>query len=275
MITSNSKLCAVLPGRLVWLVALLVLSTGTASEAQQPVEPFAITDNSFLVEEAFNQEPRVFQNIATWIRTEHGGWDFGFTQEWPLFTQRHQLSYTLGAIGKDGQSSYGPTFIHYRFQALQESASRPAFSPRFSLVLPTGPRESVKDGVGAQVNLPLSKQIHDLYFHGNAGVTWLPRRAAETADSVILTSPHLGGSAIWRLRPMINLMLETTWIYAEFLDDIGASERIGAFTLSPGVRGGWNIGDQQLVVGVATPMTRADGETIWSLLTYVSYERPF
>ncbi len=64
---------------------------------KQAAEPFAITDNSFLVEEAFNQEPGIFQNIANAVFV-NGNWVFTFTQEWPVVTQAHQFSYTLSAL---------------------------------------------------------------------------------------------------------------------------------------------------------------------------------
>src|SRR5262245_52035692 len=86
-------------------VVLFVLSLAghafaqTLPAAPEPQEakpvPFQILDNSFFVEEAFNQEPRIFQNIvgATW--QEGGNWQMTFTQEWPAPGKRHQLSYTL------------------------------------------------------------------------------------------------------------------------------------------------------------------------------------
>ena len=62
---------------------------------------------------------------------------------------------------------------------------------------------------------------------------------------------------------MLNLMLEGIVEFGE------------AVTVSPGVRRGWNFGDKQLVVGLAAPITRADGASTVALLTYLSYELPF
>lgn len=72
------------------------------------------TDNSFLVEEAYNQEPGVVQHIfgAFYGQNKLGGADdkslsLGFTQEWPLFSQTHQFSYTVPYTfaRSDGQST--------------------------------------------------------------------------------------------------------------------------------------------------------------------------
>ena len=73
---------------------LLLLAPARRSAAQESPEPIA--DNSFLIEEAYNQEPGVVQHISNFARPEGGdAWDFGFTQEWPLGGMRHQLSYTV------------------------------------------------------------------------------------------------------------------------------------------------------------------------------------
>lgn len=58
-----------------------------------------IQDNSFLVEEAYNQEAGVVQhifNLGYGVDRLHGPddreWAFSFTQEWPVFSQTHQFS---------------------------------------------------------------------------------------------------------------------------------------------------------------------------------------
>ena len=60
--------------------------------AQQPSRP--IQDNSFLVEEAYNQEPGVVQHIQSFTRLWNSRtWAYTFTQEWPVPKHwRHQLS---------------------------------------------------------------------------------------------------------------------------------------------------------------------------------------
>src|SRR4051794_16707075 len=63
------------------------------------VEPLKIQDNSFLVEEAYNQEPRVVQHIFAMLRDGDHHWTGTFTQEWPAGGLAHQLSYTLPLDG--------------------------------------------------------------------------------------------------------------------------------------------------------------------------------
>jgi hypothetical protein len=240
-------------------LSLVAASTGAGAQTTASADPsrkWEISDNSFLVEEAFNQEAGVVQNILTWTRGHNGAWDGNFTQEWPAPSMTHQLSYSIPFGSTGDATGIGDVLINYRFQLRKESTDGPAISPRLSLVLPTG-REA--DGLGGgtaglDVNLPVSKQFGDLYVHANAGYTWLPD---------VQRTARVAGSGIWRAAPMLNLLLEAV----VELDE--------AVTLSPGFRRGWNFGDRQLVIGAAIPITRADGRSTAALLTYLSYELPF
>lgn len=248
--------------RLIAIAALQFLAPASSAFAQasatsdsNPSRKWEITDNSFLVEEAFNQEAGIFQNIFTWTRSHHGDWDAGFTQEWPAPGMKHQLSYTVPFAG-GADHGIGDALLNYRYQWRTEGQGWPAISPRVSLILPTGrEKDGVGDGVvGLQVNLPTSKQFGDFYLHANAGLTWLPNRSSVA---------HVAGSGIWRVTPMFNLMLEAV---------VEADE---SATIAPGFRRGWNFGDAQLVLGAAVPFTRAGGATTTALLAYISYELPF
>ena len=242
-------------------LAVSWLAVSRAATAQPIATPDAsrkweITDNSFLVEEAFNQEPGVFQHIFTWTRELDGAWAAAFTQEWPAPNMTHQFSYTVPFGGTGVARGVGDVMLNYRYQLRTESARGPAVSPRLSVILPTG-RESEGLGSGAaglQFNLPVSKQFGDLYVHANAGQTWLPD---------VQQTTHVAGSGIWRIKPMVNLMLESVVEFGE------------SVTVSPGVRGGWNLGEHQLVVGAAVPFTRAEGRSTAAILAYFSYELPF
>ena len=134
--------------------------------------------------------------------------------------------------------------------------------------------------LGLQFNLPFSKQRGDVYWHWNAGLTWLPGAEVETVlpdtarPGETLVSPFLAGSGIYRVRPMFNLMLESVLAFEKAIADAGTA-RDTFFTLSPGARGGWNLGDHQLILGVAVPVTWGGGESDAGAFVYLSYELPF
>ena len=263
------------------LTILLAVPSMTAS-AQPPQTPaaqhkFEITDNSFLVEEAFNQEPGVVQNIFAWTRDRDGGWAATFTQEWPAPNMAHQFSYTIPVEGHGPSRGLGDVLLNYRYQLMREGPGRPAIAPRVSLILPTGHEaDGLGNGVlGWQVNMPFSKQFGDVYLHANAGLTWLPGVALiPNVSTGSLTSSQLAGSAIWRVAPMFNLMLETVAGFQESVEEL-APVRTRSMTISPGFRRGWNTGARQIVVGAALPITRESDATTAALLLYASYELPF
>jgi len=245
-----------------------------ASPAPAPTgkdAPWAIIDNSFLVEEAFNQDPKVVQNIVEFFRPSGGDWQMTFTQEWPAPGLRHQLSYTLSGASVGPHVGFGDVYLNYRYQVLEEGPGRPAFSPRVSAIFRSGDHVIGSDHDGVQVNLPVSKQHGDFYFHGNGGFTWRPR--GEGAD---LLSPALAGSVIYRLRPMLHLMLESVLTFDAADTPAGTVARTRSFILSPGLRGGWNVADNaQVILGVGVPTVFSEGESSVGVLGYFSYELPF
>src|SRR6185503_6254639 len=119
------------------LLLALVMFVPTL-HAQQSAEP--ISDNSFLIEEAYNQEPGVVQHINTFMKTRSGDWMYTFTQEWPVKSMKHQLSFTFVGLNADHKRGFGDTAVNYRYQLVDND--RVAVSPRISMLLPTGKSEN-------------------------------------------------------------------------------------------------------------------------------------
>ena len=75
---------------------------------------------------------------------------------------------------------------------------------------------------------------------------------------------------------MFNLMLESVLNFEGFPDfATGGTDRETVFTLSPGARGGWNIGDHQLILGAAVPIVITSNRSDAGVFFYLSYELPF
>ena len=259
---------------LVQIAGAWLLAFACARGASAQARPFEIADNSFLVEEAFNQEPGVFQNIFNVVIDGGDNWAAVFTQEWPVVSQTHQFSYTLAYGAFDGSNGVGDMLLNYRWQATTENGSIPAISPRISLILPAGRNDGgLEDGgAGWQVNLPVSKQFGDLYVHANVGFTHLPL-ARSADDDYDLLAPQVALSGIWRLRPMFHLMLEGVVVWDESVEE-GLERRDTLTIISPGFRTGWNIGDAQTIVGLAIPINVSGGGGAGAF-GYFSYELPF
>ncbi len=257
---------------LVLFVAIITTGVPTSVVAQSSSpERFGIKDNSFLVEEAFNQEPGVFQNIFVMTRSRDGVYDGSVTQEWPVVSMRHQFSFTMPFSTVSALGAIGDIMLNYRLQMWDGEGSLPAFSPRLSVVLPTSPirRPMGGNGLGWQVNLPFSQAAGPVYFHWNAGTTLLQEDRHEPAAGGWTSTPFVAGSAIAAVTPMLNAVLETMVQWER--NDAGRERSV---TVSPGVRAGWNLGTQQVVLGVAVPVTRGAGND-HAILAYFSYERPF
>jgi hypothetical protein len=122
-----------------------------------------------------------------------------------------------------------------------------------------------------------------VYFHWNVGLRVFPSastfnrelRTVDEARDVRLSTPFAAGSAIVAVRPMLNLLVEVAAESDHAVVGPGAAARSRVFTVSPGARGGVNVGDAQIVLGMALPFVRQDGETDAGVLGYVSYELPF
>ncbi len=254
--------------------AALLLIGASAAPAQQraldPRRPFEISDNSFLVEEAFNQEAGVFQNIMLMQHPGAGEWSFEFTQEWPLGGQRHQLSYTVPveAIRPPGVEDYdvarGTIALHYRYQLSTESGSGVAISPRVSVLVP---RKRISNHPGLQFNLPVSKQFANMYVHANGGVT-----VEGVGSGGAAARWHAAGSLIYRAWPMVHVMLESVYRANEHETEAGRED---GWLVAPGLRGGFNLGDHQLVLGAAIPVGLLNEYDTQDFIAYISYELPF
>ena len=259
-------------------VAVGVGLTLPAVAAEDDKRPAAgIQDNSFLIEEAYNQGSNEVQHINN-VRRQGKDWFYTFTQEWPLFSQAHQISYTvpyarlksdLGTV-----SGLGDLQLNYRYQLSKESETRPAIAPRFTWIAPTGDVDKSL-GVGAhgfQFNLPISKIVTDrITLHGNAGFTHYGN-----VQGLSPTSYAAAGSAVYAVNRDFNLMLEGVREWNQVVD-AGAIERERAWTISPGFRKALNLeGNTQVVFGAAAPIRFVDNSSKrdYGVFLYFSIENP-
>jgi hypothetical protein len=249
--------------------------------AAQDTAPSPISDNSFLIEEAYNQEPGVVQHISTFSRPDGGGaWAYSFTQEWPFRGSTHQLSYTVPVLNESGGGTgLGDIALNYRYQLVAKGDDGLHLAPRLSLLVPTGDERRGRGagGLGLQTNLPLSVRPRPwLALHANAGVTWTPDARNALQQSASTLSGNLGGSAIWLFRPNLNLLLELVWLTTEGVSGPGQGQREDALLLNPGVRGAFNFASGlQIVPGVAYTIALDDGAGPNAVFLYLSFEHPF
>ena len=259
------------------LAAVLAVAASVASPRLASAGP--IQDNSFLIEEAYNQEPGVIQHISTFARTRDGAWGYSFTEEWPVLGQTHQASVTFTAARPEGASAgIGDLALNYRFQAIGSGDTRFALAPRLTVLVPTGDSERGlgSGGAGLQINVPLSVVLLDrLVSHVNVGGSYVPSARDASGEKGASTTFAGGPSLIWLAHPNFNVMLEALYTTTEIALPAG-TQRAETFTINPGVRGAINFASGlQIVPGVAVPIGVGPSKGDRGLFFYLSFEHPF
>jgi hypothetical protein len=261
------------------LLALLLCSSQLFSQQFSS----AIEDNSYFIEEAYNQEFRVVQHISTgYYQTNTKSFMYSFTQEWPAGGQNHQLSYTIPYQSMNaGARGLGDILINYRYQMWDEN-NWAWIAPRISLVLPTGnTSKSLGNGVlGIQGCVPLSKRwSNELISHFNVGATVLPNveGTTDTGTAVHQTLPSYfaGTSGIWLLSENFNLMCEALLTVSASMNGTGTTVYSHQAIISPGFRFAINIGSLQMVPGLAFPVVFESGTSTMNVYAYLSFEHPY
>jgi hypothetical protein len=241
-----------------------------------------IEDNSFLIEEAYNQEPGVIQHISTFQRSvPTGKWQYTLTEEWPAWSQDHQLSVTL-PLGRFGEgpaaaTGIGDVQLHYRYALHREEKAPAVAVVRLSLLLPTGDaaRGLGAGGMGIQLNLPVSVNLGERFVtHWNVGGTWVPSARSAGSERGRIVGYAVGQSLIWLARPAFNLMVEALWTETEATGG-GETARAGTLTVSPGFRAAVDFeSGLQVVWGLGLPLGLGPSRGEQGFLAYVSFEHP-
>lgn len=261
------------------VVAMLLATPLPIFAADGPIQ-----DNSFLVEEAYNQEDGVVQHINTFQRfRDSRDWVYTFTQEWPVGGLKHQLSYTVPVVrladSPDGRSGIGDVAINYRYQLLGDGEAPVAIAPRFSVFVPSG-NEKQGRGAGAtgyQAEIPVSIVVSPtLVAHSNAGFTWTPRARDAAGNRADLESWSVGQSVVWLASRRVNFLLEAVYSWQQEVAGNGATNPVRSAFVSPGVRWSYDFeSGLQIVPGIAFPIGVGPSRHEKSVFLYLSFEHPF
>lgn len=240
-----------------------------------------IQDNSFLVEEAYNQEAGVVQHIQSVMYNQKTkDWFYTFTQEWPVPNETHQLSYTIPItrLTDSGNTrGLGDIALNYRYQAILKD--RVAFSPRLSVILPTGDYKKAlgAGSAGLQANLPLSLELTENFVsHFNLGATYTPGSKEPGGAKANTLGTNYGASLIFLATENFNLMLEVVRTTNELVQPNGSKQRETTTLINPGVRFARNYASGlQIVSGLSFPRGIGASSDTKGVLLYLSFEHPF
>jgi hypothetical protein len=258
-------------------------SDGSTGDAEKS-DPFKrlLQSNGILVEGAYHQEGDEVQHSLKVTRSNDGVWRSTFSQEWPLFSEKHQLSFQVPSVIASGPSAigrgFGDTELEYSYFLFGNNSSRLTVSPTFELSLPTGNvRKDLGLGhVGFGVKLPLSAMLsRNFQSNSNIGMSFTPSVRNGQGERSSLKEVELGQSFAWLARSRFNLLFEATWERSwNSFDDIRETEQ--ELFLSPGVRWAHKFRNGFIVApGVAFPIGIGPSRGERSILFYIAFEHPF
>jgi hypothetical protein len=258
--------------RIMALFAIVLGFLSSQSSFAQRIE-----DNSFLIEEAYNQKKDEYQYTLYYESLEDNANRGNVGIEFPLGDdQTHQLSFNLlfEKFAKPStESGTGDLNMGYRYQVWDNEFV--AFAPRASLLLPTG---DYKKGFGAgatgvQFNAPASIKINDSFVaHVNAGYTFIPNTRNTVGDKADTHGANLGASLVYLFKDTLNFMVE---YYGEYAEDVTGRDAVsgGASVFcNPGLRYAINGENSQTVLGAALINGVGPSAGITGLSFYLSFE---
>lgn len=231
-------------------LCLSLLVTGYSFAAQSAE---IVKDNSFLIEEAYNQEPGVVQFIQAYQYMDASrDWAYSFTNEIPVTDETHQFSYVIPVLKLNGvkeETQIGDVLLNYRYQMVNTDTL--AVTPRLTLIAPTGDyKRGFGNGVaGVQFNQAVSITLNEKWTnHWNAGFTVTPEAKNELGETANLFGFNFGTSVIYNVTPRTNLLCEFSFNNAESVVAQDTKESSSTYYILPGIRTAYDVGDETEVV---------------------------
>jgi hypothetical protein len=254
---------------------LFLISLNSSAEEKKRIE-----DNSFLIEEAYNQEEGVIQYIHSYQYSKKTNeWLYTFTNEIPMPNQNHQFSYTVPIARVSGDSSFqtgfGDVGINYRYQLAKTDDW--ALSPRFSVILPTGKyRDGLGNGAtGYQVNIPLSIDLAENWVsHWNAGATYTPNAREASGIQADIRGTNVGASVVYLHSETLNFLVEYVKSENQAIQSDGSLVWERSEFINPGFRYAKNYASGwQVVTGVSFPIGIGPSKNDNGIFLYLSFEK--
>lgn len=262
-------------------VCISVVSSGLLAYSSTALaeKPKRIEDNSFLIEEAYNQEDGVVQYIQSYQYSKKTReWLYTFTHEMPFPNQTHQLSYAVPITRVRGDSSntdFGDIAVNYRYQLIRNDAL--ALAPRISVILPTGDyKKGLGNGaVGYQVNIPLSVDLADKWVsHWNAGATYTPNARGVTGAKADSRGYNYGASVVYLQSENLNFLVEFVRNSAQSVQPDGSKSWDKSSFINPGFRYAKDYqSGLQVVSGVSFPIGVGPSKKDNGIFLYLSFEK--
>jgi hypothetical protein len=193
----------------------LALTVAGAEAADPPAgapPPGFLLSNAILVETAYHQEADELESTLA-FSTDRRRRGLTFSQEWPLGSERHQLSIEVPAATQAstawGDLQVAAVGLSYGYLLRRAETSRVIASPTVGLALAAG-FEDDEPATGVEVALPVSAMLSDHFATTTRlGVeVGLGGAHGEEETPVVF---EVGQSLVWMARPTLNVVLDVTW----------------------------------------------------------------
>jgi hypothetical protein len=235
-----------------------------------------ITGNSFLIEEGVTQDYGVVQHIFTYKYSPISkNWISMFTQEWPFFSENHQLSYSVPYLHNDNpfDNSIGDVVVHYKYQLLLDDIV--ALAPRLAIVTPSGDyKKGFGNGnIGYQGGIPFSVYLtDDIIMNWNMVGTYTTGKKNSTGIEYDALDMNFGIGMAVNVIDNIDILFESVWNSYEILDN-GIKGRNDTAFINPGIRGAIRFDSGlEIVPGISTPIGVGPSNGEYSVFLYLSFE---
>lgn len=256
----------------------------TAAAAPVAAPSSVIEDNSFLLDEAYNQDPGVVQITQVFqILPSTGEWSHSPAIEFPIVTENHQITLQFPFSRPMGASlSLNDFALQYQYWLIHAKYFH--LTPRIGAVFPTG-NSTIGTGsgtVGAQAGLSTTVNFGDAFaFHTSGNAFLYPGSRATDGVATTTWDASIAASLIWRPLSWLNLLTEGVLTSDQTPLPGGSIGRDLLATVSPGARFSIRLGEHrtwEIVPGVAVPFTwrtSSPGSASISVLGYLSIEGPW
>lgn len=251
-------------------------------EDEKPFGRF-LQSNGLLVETAYHQEAGEVQHSVSFARSSREGWASVVSQEWPVFSEKHQVSFSLPADvfikRADGNRGAGDLALEYSYFLIGDNKSKVTVSPGIGFSVPTG--SVVKGlgagGAGASAKLPVSVML-TRRFASNSTVElrYMSRARNAEGDRFRLWNYEVGQSFVWFARPKFNVLVEGVWGRSKAANSDGFREIENEVFVSPGVRWAHVFHNGlSIIPGVAVPIGVGPSQGDHRIFFYLAIEHPF
>lgn len=235
-----------------------------------------IEDNSFLLEEAFNQKEGEFQFIQKYQTDRSGAIDYNLELEAPITNETHQFSFDISRSRPEdiSESSFSDLALNYRWQAFNQNGI--LLAEKIGIVLPTGSvgKNTGQGAVGWNLLQAATISFSDVLMnHWNMGLTVFPEAESPGDDKTIM-GLNAGTSFVYLYRDDLNFLLEAVFETGESFGLDGEVSNEKSFYLNPGLRFARNFDfkQTQVVPGLSFPLEYTDSQVRPGILLYLSVE---